>query len=61
LIPFASGVVCETNFKFDDLVFRSHLMPLSGQLVVDDFLSDRFPSKSAEYFASELTKMLSNT
>jgi hypothetical protein len=54
-------LVCETGFKFDDYLFRSHMRPLSGQLVVDDFLSDRFPTKSAECFADELTKMLYET
>lgn len=54
-------LVCETGFKFDDFLFRSHLMALSGQLVIDDFLSDRFPTKSAEYFADELAKMLDAT
>jgi hypothetical protein len=50
-------LVCETGFKFDDLQYRSHFMPLSGLLVVDDFLSDRFVIKSAECFASELAKI----
>jgi hypothetical protein len=61
ILPESSSgrlLVCETGFKFDDYLFRSHLMPLAGQLVSDDFLSDRLPIKSAECFAGELTKML---
>jgi len=54
-------LVCETGFKFDDFLYRSHFMPLSGQLVVDDFLSDRFVKRSAECFASELVKQLETT
>jgi hypothetical protein len=54
-------LVCETGFKFDDRLFRSHLMPLSGQLVADDFLSDRFPIRSAEFFASELSRAICPT
>ena len=51
-------LVCESGFKFDDPLFRSHFMPLRGQLMVDDFLSDVFPKKSAEAFAIELPKII---
>jgi hypothetical protein len=64
ILPESSSdrlLVCETGFKFDDYLFRSHLMSLSGQLVADDFLSDRFPVKSAECFASELNKAICQT
>jgi hypothetical protein len=54
-------LVCETGFKFDDYLYRSHFMPLSGKLVADDFLSERFVKKSAECFASELVKQLDST
>ncbi|THD65084.1 MAG: hypothetical protein E7813_15995 [Bradyrhizobium sp.] len=51
-------LVCETGFKFNDSSTRSHMMPLRGQLVFDDFLSDILPRKSAEAFAIELPKII---
>jgi hypothetical protein len=50
-------LVCETGFKFDDHIYRTHLRALSGRLLDEDFLSDRFPTKSAECFADELSRM----
>jgi hypothetical protein len=64
ILPESSSgrlLVCETGFKFDDYLFRSHLMSLSGQLVADDFLSDRFPIRSAEFFAGELSRAICQT
>ena len=53
-------LVCETGFKFDDRLYRAHLMPLAGQLAADEVLSDRFPVHSAELFAGELKAALGN-
>jgi hypothetical protein len=54
-------LVCETGFKFDDRLYRAHLMPLAGQLAADEVLSDRFPVHSAELFAGELKAALGNS
>lgn len=51
-------LVCETGFKFDDYLYRTHLMPLAGQLAAAEFLSERFPARSAELFAGELKTAL---
>ncbi|WP_291572387.1 hypothetical protein [Bradyrhizobium sp.] len=53
-------LVCETGFKFDDRLYRTHLMQLAGQLAADEFLSDRFPARSAELFADEIRTALGN-
>ncbi|THD65085.1 MAG: hypothetical protein E7813_16000 [Bradyrhizobium sp.] len=51
-------LVCETGFKFDAGAYRPHLMPLFRQLIVNDFLSDSLPKRSAECFVNELVKHL---
>jgi hypothetical protein len=53
-------LLCETNFKFDDDLYRQHIWPLRGQLINNDYLSDDFPRRSAECFAAELRKLLSS-
>jgi len=53
-------LLCETNFKFYDDLYRQHIWPLRDQLINDDYLSDDFPQRSAECFAAELRKLLSS-
>jgi hypothetical protein len=53
--PSGRLLVCETGYKFDNRNLRSHLAALSGRIIVDDFLSARFVTNSAECFASELS------